>query len=132
MEVWQLSVNVWVVNKEPVEEFADERIRGILIGRDSHASYTVGIVPAGGSQRLHYQDRPDDGTEVIFVYQWSFRVRGVEESKTGPYDVNESGPVLVVCPSGDQCALDSVGETEVRFFSVFAPPFQIGEIHYTE
>lgn len=119
------------VNSEPFLDFSDEGITGALLGSDAHASYTLGIVPKGGRQRLHYQSRPDNGTEIIFVYEGRFNVLGVTDDLAGPFDCDVDGPVLVVCPSGQPCSLESNG-SEVRFFSVFAPPFQMGEITYIE
>ncbi len=125
------GVKIIEINKEKVLDFADEGIRGILLGEDSHASYSVAIVPVGGRQRRHVQQRPDNGTEVMFFFSGRFAFIA---DGAGPdeYDVAEGGPVLVVCPSGVASSIENRGDTEVRLFSVFAPPFLPGEIEYLD
>lgn len=126
-----MSVTVTRVDHVERMLFEEERIAGALLGQGKHASYTAGIVSPGEAQRHHVQSRPDDGSEIILVYRGAFRLRTGEDSRQ-QYDVATEGPILVICESGTPCSVENVGSEEVRFVSVFAPPFQAGEIRYLE
>ena len=125
------GIRVVQIDREERLEFAEEGIEGILLGADNHASYTVGIIPPGGRQRRHIQQRPDDGTEIIFFFAGRFAIEA-DGTEPEPYDVSDDGPVLVVCQSGTAMSVVNAGAEPVRFFSVFAPPFAPGEITYLD
>jgi hypothetical protein len=67
----------------------------------------------------------------MFVYAGCF-VLHTEGLEPREHDVDTDGPVLVVCPSGVASSFESSRGTEVRVFSVFAPPFEVGESEYVE
>ncbi len=116
--------------RQDLVEFAEERISGALLGGSTpHASITMGVVPVGQSQRHHLQRRPNAGTEVILVYAGQFVVEGAEGA--AEFDASEQ-PVLVEAPSGVPCSLSNVGAVPVQFFTVFSPPFEMGEIEWLE
>lgn len=125
------GVRVVQIDREERLEFAEEGIEGILLGADRHASYTVGIVPPGGRQRRHVQQRPENGTEIIFFFAGQFVIEA-DGAEPEPHDVSSGGPVLVVCPSGTAMSVVSTGAEPVRFFSVFAPAFAPGEVTYLD
>jgi hypothetical protein len=116
---------------EPVLDFVEERITGILLPVNVFTSASVGFVAPGVAQRHHKQHRPQDGVEIIFVYAGRFRVVG-EDGVSSVYDADEDGPVYVEVESEAPASLENTGSTNVKFFSVFAPPFAVGEHEYLE
>lgn len=120
---------VVVVDEAERLEFAEERISGVLLPASNLSSASVGFIAPGVAQTPHFHERPSDGVEIVFVYVGAFRIieNGVASRV---YDTATEGPVYVEIPSGTQASLENIGTGEVRFFSVFAPPFAPGEIHY--
>ncbi|TDB80747.1 hypothetical protein E1264_33710 [Actinomadura sp. KC216] len=119
-------------NELPLQDFTDERIEARLFPVAKFCDAAMGIVRAGVAQRHHVHDRPDKGDEVIFVYGGRFRVRGDFPGSDRVFDVSTEGPVYISVPAGMACSLENLGTEPVRFFSVFSPRFEPGEIRYVE
>jgi mannose-6-phosphate isomerase-like protein (cupin superfamily) len=119
------------VDNEPRMDFPEERISGVLLPSTRHASATIAIVKPGTSQTLHVHTRPNGGDEIIFVYRGSFAVRG--DGWSGQiFDTGADGPVYLRVPSGVPVAIENKGQTQVCFYTVFVPPFEMGEMQYLE
>lgn len=119
------------LNDVDLQEFADENILGALLPATQHFSAAVGVVRPRESQRHHRQNRPEAGDELIIVLSGRFEVR-TEAGNSGPHDADADGPVFIHVPSGVPASLVNIGDSEVRFLGVFAPPFQLGEIEYLD
>lgn len=116
------------VDKQTFQWFAEEHIKGLLLPTSGFTSASVGDVAAKEEQTPHRHHRPKDGDELIFVYEGLFEL--VTETAKTRFDVDRDGPVFISVPSGMQASINNLGTKRVRFFSVFAPPFQVGEINY--
>lgn len=119
------------VEAEPRMEFPEERIAGALLSVTPRASATVAYVAPGVAQTLHVHSRPDNGDELIFIYRGRFQMRGDDWPDT-IYDTDADGPVYLQIPSGAVASISNIGDNEVRFFTVFTPPFAQGELEYLE
>jgi oxalate decarboxylase/phosphoglucose isomerase-like protein (cupin superfamily) len=119
------------VEAEPRMEFPEERISGALLPPTRHASATLAIIAPGASQTLHVHSRPDKGDEIIFVYRGMFKVVGEGWPDT-IYNTDAEGPVYVRVPSDVPVGIANIGDNEVFFYTVFVPPFELGEIRYLE
>ena len=125
------NLNIVKINKGPLLYFSEERISGSILPESEFSSASVGIVAPNVTQKPHYHKRRNNGVEIIFIYEGKFKlVTASEESET--FDVMEDGPIFVQVPSNVVASIKNVGEKEVKFFSVFAPVFELGEIVYTE
>ncbi len=124
------DVKIMAVDKQEVIFFDDERISGIILSENKFSSSTVGVISPGESQRHHLQNRPDNGVEIIFIYQGIFAVK--TNSANVEHDAEENGPLYVEVPSGEPTSIKNMGSNEVKFFTVFSPPFKMGEIKYLE
>lgn len=126
------GVRLIIVDDQDLQKFQEENIRGAVLVQNAFLSATLGVVAAGEAQRHHYQNRPEGGIELIFIYSGHVEIR-TAGSSTVKVDIKEKGPVLAVVPSGSPASIHNVeGGGEARFFSVFVPPFAMGEIVYLE
>lgn len=125
------GLQVVSVHAIPTREFKEERITGLLLPETRHTSASVGFVPPYGLQTPHYQDRPQRGDEIIFVYEGTFRVLSGGK-RTDIFNTDKHGPVYILVRSGTPASLENCGPEMVRFFSVFSPPFAPGETHFLE
>jgi hypothetical protein len=116
------------VNKQRFTRFPEERISGLILPSTDFSSASVGDVAPKVAQAPHFHRRPQNGDEIIFVYKGYFEL--VTESGIKRFNVDRDGPVFIQVPSGLQASIKNVGSSSVRFFSVFAPPFKVGEINY--
>lgn len=123
------GIDIVQVHRVPTREFTEERITGLLLPETKFTSGSVGFVPPQGAQTPHYQNRPEKGDEIIFVYAGKFRVVSGDWC-SDVFDTAESGPVYLLVKSGTPASLKNTGDDIVRFFSVFSPPFQIGETQF--
>jgi oxalate decarboxylase/phosphoglucose isomerase-like protein (cupin superfamily) len=119
------------VDAQPCMEFSEERISGLLLPSTERASATIAVVAPGVSQTLHVHSRPDNGDEIILVYRGRFKVNG-DSWSDATYDTDVDGPVYIRVPSGVPAGIANVGDREVCFFTVFVPPFAMGELRYLE
>lgn len=117
------------VHAVATREFAEEKITGILLPETTFSSASIGFVPPFGEQSPHYQNRPEGGDEIIFVYEGRFSVVSGNQ-RTDVIDTKQDGPIYILVRSGTPASLENRGSETVRFFSVFAPPFAIGETHF--
>ncbi len=117
------------LHKLKFSEFEEENIVGAIIGQDEFGSITTGLVRVGQAQTPHLHNRPSNGIELILVYQGKVEVIG-QSGVLEACDADKDGPLFVKVPSGQPASLRNVGDVEVRFFSVFLPAFEMGEIVY--
>lgn len=125
------GLQIVCVHAVPAREFPEERITGLLLPETQFTSASIGFVPPYGVQTPHYQRRPGNGDEIIFVYEGVFRLQSGNR-RTETYDTSENGPVYILVRSGTPASLENCGPDMVRFFSVFSPPFAIGETQFLE
>ena len=125
------GIQVVVIHDLPRQKFVGERIEGALLPETRFASASVNYVPADGAQTPHFQNRPQNGDEIVFVYAGRFRiVSGTTKSQV--FDTDEVGPVYFLVASGTPATVENCGPKPVRFYSVFAPPFKVGEVQFLE
>ena len=124
------DVKIMKVDKQEFMFFDEERISGTILSESEFSSSTVGVISPGESQRHHVQNRPNNGVEIIFIYQGAFVVR--TNNANIEHNAEENGPLYVEVPSGEPASIKNMGSNEVKFFTVFAPPFKMGEIKYLE
>ncbi|MDD5336879.1 MAG: hypothetical protein PHS02_00155 [Candidatus ainarchaeum sp.] len=116
------------INKQHFVQFPEERISGLILPSTDFTSASVGEVAPGIAQASHSHKRPQNGDEIIFVYQGYFEF--VTENGTQKFNADRIGPVFIQVPAGVQGSIKNIGNRPVRFFSVFSPPFKMGEINY--
>lgn len=128
------GITVIPLNDAEVLEFAEENISGILLSNNQFGSSTVAFVAPGQKQTLHVHTRPHNGVEVIYIYEGVFRLATGDhgERLSRVYDTAVDGPVYLEVASGIPAGIENCGDTRVTFFTVFNPPFEIGEIKYLE
>lgn len=124
-----VGVEVVAIDDVPWEDFAEERIRGVVLPGSGMASASVGEIPVGLSQARHRHHRPPTGVELVLVFDGAFRLESCDVV-TEVHDTRVRGPVFLEIGSGTVTSIQNCGEVPVRFFSVFAPSFQVGEIEY--
>lgn len=125
------TIDVVAINDQLPQKFEEENISGILLPATRHTSASIAIVSPGEAQTAHVQNRPDNGAEVILVFEGTFEL--VSEGRVvAAQDVSTDGPVYVSIPSGSEAYFRNVGSKPLRMFSVFAPPFAAGEITYSK
>ncbi len=122
------ALEVVQIEKAAFSYFADERIFGAILPTTRFTSASIGMLEPGVAQTPHQQQRPCDGVEIMFVYEGQFEL--VLQDSTQSFDVRQDGPIFIQVPSGVPASLNNIGSSPVRFFSVFAPPFEPGEIVY--
>lgn len=122
------ELTILSVNAQPRARFEPENILGVILLDSPLSSASVGYVEPGMAQARHFHLRPDRGEELIFVDQGHFRL----VTSNGPHEFNveENGPVFIRVPSGTEASIENVGANQVRFLSVFVPPFAPGEIQF--
>lgn len=123
------EIEIVVINELDFLRFEEENISGVLLPSSNFTSTSAGIVMPGEAQASHYQERPGNGTEIILVYEGHFEVVGAAGTMT-VHDCATKGPLFIQVASKAVASLRNVGNIPVRFFSVFAPPFEPGEIKY--
>jgi hypothetical protein len=125
------GIQIVSVHAVPTREFSEEKITGALLPETKFASASINFVPVNGAQTPHYQDRPLKGDEIVFVYAGTFRiVSGDRRSRV--FNADQQGPVYFLVRSGTPATVENCGHDIVKFFSVFAPPFQEGEVHFLD
>src|SRR6266851_8315257 len=121
------GIQIVAVHALPTQEFAEERITGALLPQTRFASASINFVPVNGAQTPHYQDRPQGGDEIVFVYYGKFRIVS-GEWRSEVFDTKQIGPIYFLVRSGTPATVENCGTDIVRFYSVFAPPFAEGEV----
>ncbi|SRR6266496_983473 len=117
------------IEKEPRSYLEEEQISGIFLPGSVFASASVGILEPGVTQTCHCHKRPQEGIEIIFVYEGTFSLM-TEDKVLESFDVRQNGPIYIQVSSGQHAHLKNTGKEQVKFFSVFTPPFEAGEIHF--
>jgi oxalate decarboxylase/phosphoglucose isomerase-like protein (cupin superfamily) len=114
-----------------LKDIAEENVSTAILPDTPFASAAVAFVAPNKAQSVHYHERPDQGDEIIFIYQGAFRlVSG--DYRSGIHDTATAGPVYAAVTSGTVLSIENHGDVDVAFFSVFAPNFRPGEIHYVD
>lgn len=128
------GITVIPSNAAEVLDFAEENITGILLSNNRFGSSTVAFVAPQQKQTLHVHARPDNGVEVIYIYEGVFRLATGDHAEhlSRVYDTAVDGPVHLEVASGTPARIENCGDTRVAFFTVFTPPFEMGEIRYLE
>ena len=125
------GIQIIAVHSAPTCEFTEERITGVLLPETRFASASVNFVPVNGAQTPHYQDRPQGGDEIVFVYDGIFRIVS-GDWRSDVFDTGQAGPIYFLVRSGTPATVENCGNDVVRFYSVFAPPFAEGEVHFLQ
>lgn len=123
------GVSMTMLRQVPVQSFAEENILGAILGGTPHTTATFGIVRPGTMQTPHVQRRPDNGDELILVFEGKFRIVSGND-RTAAHDTAAQGAVYLSIEAGSVASIENVGDSDVVFFSVFSPPFVLGEIEY--
>lgn len=110
------------VHEERFTYFSPEGLSFAALPAASFVSTAVNSIEPGGAQAPHYHNRPQQGEEIVFVYQGAFAVIGAE-GVIDSFNVEHDGPIYLHIPAQTQASLRNVGDIPVRFFSLFAPPF---------
>jgi hypothetical protein len=125
------GIQIVIVHSAPTVEFVEERITGVLLPETRFASASVNFVPVNGAQTPHYQNRPQNGDEIVFVYSGKFCIVSADW-RSEVFDTNQVGPVYFLVRSGTPASVENCGTEIVRFYSVFAPPFAEGEVNFLQ
>ncbi len=124
-------INIVRTSEIELQEFSDENILGALLPATKHFSASYGVVRPNESQRHHVQSRPGKGDELIIVVSGMFKIRTANEYE-GPFDADKDGAVFIHVPSDVPASLVNIGNSDLKFFGVFTPPFELGEINYID
>ena len=125
------GIDIVEINKEPIHDLPEENIQGIFLPRTNYHSASVGIVKPHEIQKKHFHKRPGDGYEIIFIYEGKCILRG-KEASSAEYDIDSNGPVLVYVHTNTNAYIENTGDSEVRFFTVFAPGLEFSELNFLE
>lgn len=121
------GIEVIEINQEQIHDLPEENIQGVFLPATKYNSASVGIVRPHETQTKHYHRRPGDGYEIIFIYEGKCVLRS-SDGGSKVYDVDNNGPVLVYVHTNTIAYIENVGDTEVRFFTVFAPALEFTEL----
>jgi len=121
------EIQISKVHAEQLTYFAPENLSFAALPAASFVSSTVNRIEPGVTQTPHYHNRPQQGEEIVFVYQGTFELIGAE-GVIDSFNVEHDGPIYLHIPAQTQASLRNVGDTPVRFFSLFAPPFVLEEM----
>jgi oxalate decarboxylase/phosphoglucose isomerase-like protein (cupin superfamily) len=124
------GITVCQVRRSEAMKFEEENIYGNILPVSPFSSASAGYIAPYSEQKKHFHTRPDNGVEIIFVYQGKFKMLTSE----GESEVMDAGecPVFIQVESKCVASLKNVGNLEVRFFSVFAPGFDLNELTYVD
>lgn len=122
------DIKVIKVDEEPIKYFSEESLFGAILPSTAFSSASIGIIEPGNAQTLHYHIRPQAGVEIIFIHQGNFVL--TTEGKEESFDTTQVGPIYIQVPSGIQASIKNTGKKQVKFFSIFTPPFESGEVHF--
>ena len=116
------------INDLSLQFFAPENLSFAELFQSSRISVALGVIQARESQTLHVHNRPDNGDEIEVIFSGSFELAGPE---TFTHDADKDGPMLVSIKSGERVILKNVeNRRQVRFISIFAPPFDLQEVTF--
>jgi mannose-6-phosphate isomerase-like protein (cupin superfamily) len=108
----------------------DEKINASFLPSSKFFSAGLGEVPVGITQRKHIHERSENGDEVMFIFEGQFEL--VTDTSSKSYDIKDLGPVYIAIKNGETAVIKNTGNVPVKFISFFTPPWEEGEIKWTE
>jgi len=111
------------------EYFAEENLYGRVLCETKYATAVLARLEPNQAQTHHFQVRPGEGDEVIFVFSGTFEVK-LRDRLLGPFAASPESPICVYVKSGDEASIRNLANADLTFFTFLAPPYKDGEINY--